>query len=99
NWAFGIEQELGPDTADAIYDRIDAVLATPDLLPHAILDRAKVEVIATTEFALDPLVHHQKMAANGMIGRVRTSYRPDDVTDPSRPAIVENLLKFGEIAG
>jgi glucuronate isomerase len=99
NWAFGIEQELGPDTADSIYDRIDAALATPDLLPHAILDRAKVEVIATTEFALDPLVHHQKMAANGMIGRVRTSYRPDDVTDPSRPAIVENLLKFGEITG
>src|SRR5690606_22582561 len=87
NWAFGIEEELSPATADAIYDTIDAALATPALLPHALLDRARVETIATTEFALDPLVHHQKMAENGFIGRVRTTYRPDDVTDPSRPAI------------
>tara|TARA_R110002020_G_scaffold50791_13_gene143729 strand:+ start:2098 stop:3504 length:1407 start_codon:yes stop_codon:yes gene_type:complete len=96
---FGIEQELSAATADAIYDRIDAALATPALLPRAVLDSARVEVIATTEFALDTLPHHQKMAADGYIGRVRTTYRPDDVTDPSRPAIVENLLKFGELAG
>jgi len=96
---FGIEEELSSATADAIYDRIDAALATPALLPRAVLDSAKVEVIATTEFALDTLPHHQKMAADGYIGRVRTTYRPDDVTDPSRPAIVENLLRFGELAG
>jgi glucuronate isomerase len=99
HWAFGIEEELSSATADAIYDTIDAALATPALLPHALLDRARVEVIATTEFALDPLVHHQKMEANGTIGRVRTTYRPDDVTDPSRAAIVENLHRFGEITG
>lgn len=99
NWAFGITEELSPETADRIYDVIDAALATPDLLPHALLDRARVEVIATTEFALDPLVHHQKMEASGHIGRVRTTYRPDDVTDPSRANIAENLQKFGEMAG
>ncbi|SFC26059.1 glucuronate isomerase [Devosia psychrophila] len=99
DWAFGIKDELSAETADAIYDTIDAALATPGLLPHALLDRARVEVIATTEFALDPLVHHQKMEANGTIGRVRTTYRPDDVTDPGRLAIVENLEKFGEITG
>lgn len=97
--AFGIEEELSAQTADAIYDRIDAALATPDLLPRAILDSAKVEVIATTEFALDTLPHHQKMKADGYVGRVRTTYRPDDVTDPSRPTIAENLQKFGELAG
>ena len=99
DWAFGITDELSAGTADAIYDTIDAALATPELLPHALLDRARVEVIATTEFALDPLVHHQKMETNDTIGRVRTTYRPDDVTDPSRPAIVKNLEKFGEITG
>jgi glucuronate isomerase len=99
DWAFGIKDELSSETADAIYDTIDAALATPELRPHALLDRARVEVIATTEFALDPLVHHQTMEANGTIGRVRTTYRPDDVTDPSRPAISQNLQKFGEITG
>ena len=96
---FGITEELSGATADSIYDAIDAKLASPDLLPRAILDRFKVEVIATTEFALDPLTHHQSMAEQGLIGQVRTTYRPDDVTDPSRAAIVENLHKFGELTG
>jgi glucuronate isomerase len=98
-FAFGIETELTAATADGIYDAIAARLGDPELLPRAILDRANVEVIATTEFALDPLKHHQSMLADGYIGRVRTTYRPDDVTDPSRAAIVENLLRFGEITG
>ncbi|WP_137151030.1 glucuronate isomerase [Devosia sp. FKR38] len=98
-WAFGIEEELSAATADAIYDRIDAALATPALLPRAFLDRAKVEVIATTEFALDTLPHHQKMLADGYIGRVRTTYRPDDVTNPDRAGLPERLHKFGELTG
>jgi glucuronate isomerase len=96
---FGIAEQLSPTTADAIYDAIAARLGDADLLPRAILDRFAVEVIATTEFALDPLTHHQSMAGQGLIGRVRTTYRPDDVTDPSRPAIVDNLLRFGELTG
>ena len=96
---FGIEEELGPHSADAIYEAIDKRLGDPDLLPLAILDRAKVETIATTEFALDPLPHHASMAPQGLIGRVRTTYRPDDVTDASRPAIADNLQRFGEITG
>ncbi|GLQ53052.1 glucuronate isomerase [Devosia nitrariae] len=98
-WAFGIDKELSAETAEEIYDVIDARLADPDLLPRAMLDKAQVEVIATTEFALDDLPHHQAMAGQGLIGRVRTTYRPDDVTDPSRPAIAENLQKFGELTG
>ena len=96
---FGIDEELSAQTADGIYDAIDARLAAPDLLPRAVLDRFNVEVIATTEFALDPLIHHHKMEKDHYIGRVRTTYRPDDVTDPSRPAIVENLHRFGELTG
>ena len=98
-WAFGIEEELSSSTADAIYDRIDAAIATPDLLPRAILDRAKVEVITTTEFALDPLTHHQSMEADGYLGRVRTTYRPDDVTNPERAGFLDRIKQFGEITG
>ncbi len=96
---FGITEELSAETADSIFDAIDAKLGSPDLLPRAILDRFNVEVIATTEFALDPLTHHQSMEGQGLIGQIRTTYRPDDVTDPSRPAIVDNLKKFGELTG
>lgn len=97
--AFGIEEELNPGNADVIYDRIAARLGDPDLLPRAILDRANVEVIATTEFALDPLTHHCSLAEQGLIGRIRTTYRPDDVTNAERAGIAENLQKLGEITG
>src|SRR5690606_39840796 len=36
---FGIDEEISAETADRIYDAIDAKLGTPELLPRAILDR------------------------------------------------------------
>lgn len=99
DWAFGIKDELSPATADAIYDTIDAAIATPELLPRAILDKARVEVIATTEFALDTLPHHQAMEADGYLGRVRTTYRPDDVTNPERAGFLDRLHQFSALAG
>ena len=79
---FGITEELSGATADSIYDAIDAKLGTPDLLPRAILERFKVEVIATTEFALDPLTHHQSMLDQGLIGQVRTMTSPTRAAPP-----------------
>ena len=99
DWAFGIKDELSPDTADAIYDTIDAAIATPEFLPRALLDKANVEVIATTEFALDTLPHHQSMEADGYLGRVRTTYRPDDVTNPERAGFLDRIHQFGALAG
>jgi len=99
DWAFGISEELSPDTADAIYDTIDAAIATPELLPRAILDKAKVEVIATTEFALDSLTHHLSMEADGYLGRVRTTYRPDDVTNPERAGFLDRIHQFAAVTG
>ena len=99
SFVFGIDTPLGPDTADAIYDRIDAALKTPDLLPLAVLDKANVEVLATTEFALDPLPHHQTLKDKGLIGRIRTTYRPDDVTDPDKPGFAERIAALGQLTG
>lgn len=98
-WAFGITQPLSADTADRIYDQINEGLATPELRPLAILDRAKVQMIATTEMALDPLAQHRALGQQGMIGRIRTTYRPDDVTDPDHPTWAANLAALGEMTG
>ncbi|MBI1326343.1 MAG: glucuronate isomerase [Alphaproteobacteria bacterium] len=96
----GVDKELNAQNADVIYDHIMQKLGTPALLPRAILENAKVELIATTEFALDPLVHHQKMVKDGYISRVITTYRPDDVVNPDfAGGSPQNILKFGEITG
>jgi glucuronate isomerase len=99
HWAFGIEEELDESNAGRIYERITAMLQTDEMKPMAVLDRANVEVIATTEFALDPLAHHGVLKAKGLTSRIRTTYRPDDVTDPAQPGFAERLLAFGEFTG
>ncbi|SDG15009.1 glucuronate isomerase [Pelagibacterium luteolum] len=96
---FGIDAPLSADTADATFDLIGARLADADFRPLAILDRANVEVIATTEFALDPLDHHATIKANGLNQRIRTTYRPDDVTDPDAADFKANIEKLGAITG
>ena len=96
---FGITEELSAATADSIYDAIDSQLGNANMLPRAILDRFNVEVITTTEFALDALPHHHSMEADGYLGRVRTTYRPDDVTNPERAGWVERIQQFAEITG
>jgi len=93
----GCEERLCADNADALYDHINDRLASAEFRPRALLKRFGVETIATTEGALDPLVHHRKLLADGWIGTVRTTYRPDDVTDPEVPEFAANLDRLGEI--
>ncbi|KEP68952.1 glucuronate isomerase [Thioclava dalianensis] len=97
SWGFGISERLSAGNADAIFDTIGQQLPRDEMRPLAILDRANVEVIATTEFALDPLEAQGELAAKGLTKRVRTTYRPDDVTDPDHPDFAANLARLGAL--
>jgi glucuronate isomerase len=96
---FGLNVRLEPATADFYYDTIDAALKTPAFKPRALFERFNIEVIATTESPLDPLEHHKAIRESGWKGRVVTAYRPDPVIDPETIGFVDNLRRFGEIAG
>ena len=96
---FDITDDLGPHTADTIYDQIATALAQPAFRPRALFDRFGLEVLATTDGALDPLTHHKTIAASGWQGRVVPTYRPDAVTDPDVPDFAQNLRQFGEMTG
>jgi len=99
NTVFGIDERLTAESADRTFDRINAALATPAFRPRALYERFNIEVIATTESPLDPLVHHQKIRASGWKGRVVTAYRPDPVVDPEFEGFRDNVERFGAIAG
>jgi glucuronate isomerase len=96
---FGLDVRLSPHTADRYYDTIAAALATPAFRPRALYTRFGIEVLATTEGALDPLEAHAAIMKSGWGGRVITTFRPDDVVDPDRPDFVANLSRLGEITG
>ncbi|MDB5525786.1 MAG: uxaC [Rhizobium sp.] len=95
----GCPEPLTAGNADELYQHINQQLARPEFRPRAFLDRFKIETIATTDGALDPLVHHRKLAGDGWIGRVRSTYRPDAVTDPETEGFADNLRLFGEMTG
>ena len=99
NAVFSLDVRLEPGTATLYYDTIDAALQTPAFRPRALFERFNIEVIATTESPLDPLEHHQAIRESGWKGKVVTAYRPDPMIDPEAIGFVENLQKFGEMAG
>ena len=96
---FGIRERLSADSADRIFDCINAALARPEFRPRAHFERFRIEVIATTESPLDPLAHHAKIRASGWNGRVLTAYRPDPVVDPEFPGFAANVATLGELTG
>ncbi|MCZ8080458.1 MAG: glucuronate isomerase [Rhodobacteraceae bacterium] len=96
---FGFDQRLSAATADAYYDRIAEALQTPAFRPRALFQRFNIEVIATTDSALDDLSHHQTIRDSGWTGRVVPTYRPDAVVDPDFPGFAANIARLGEITG
>ncbi len=96
---FGLDAPFGPDTADMYYDHIEARLATDAYLPRALFKRFNVEVLATTEGALDDLRWHKAIAESGWDGRVVTTYRPDAVVDPDFEGFAENVAELGRLTG
>jgi glucuronate isomerase len=96
---FGVEKKLGRETAEEIYDRIEAQLAQPDFRPRALFNRFNIEVLCTTDSATDPLVRHQAIRDSGWKGRVVPTFRPDTVINLFTPGWAKNINALGELSG
>ncbi len=96
---FGINERLGPENADRIYDRIAEKLEQDAFRPRALFERFNIEAIATTEGALDDLKWHDMISASGWGGKVVSTYRPDGVVDPEFEGFATNLQQFGALTG
>ncbi|HWZ50989.1 MAG TPA: glucuronate isomerase [Granulicella sp.] len=96
---FGLEERLTEGNADAYYDTIARKLNEPEFLPRALFERFKIEVLATTDGAVDALEHHRSIRDSGWAGRVLPTFRPDAVIDPEFAGFAENLRRLGELTG
>ena len=96
---FGVDEPLNSGSADAIFDAVEAQLARPEFLPRALFEQFNVEVLATTEGALDDLRWHQMIRESGWTGRVVTTYRPDAVVDPDFEGFRTNVEQFLGLTG
>jgi len=76
---FGITDTLlSEKTADAIWDRCNALLAQDDFTARGIMQQMNVKMVGTTDDPLDDLQHHRALAQDGSFGvKVLPSWRPD----------------------
>jgi len=97
---FGIADELTPESADEVFDRISALLRQPEYRPRALFDRFGIRVLATTDDPLDPLDAHQALRDSATFtGRVVPTLRPDAYIDPAAAAFRANAEKLLSAAG
>ncbi len=96
---FGLKERLSEKTADLYFDSIAEKLKTPQFRPRALYEKFNIEVLSTTESALDPLKDHQAIRASGWKGRIIPAFRPDAVVDPEFKGFAESIAKLGEQNG
>lgn len=96
---FGLKDRLSAKNADHFYDVIDAALKTAAFRPRALFETMKIEVISTTDSAIDDLKWHQMIRNSGWKGRVLPAYRPDAVVDPEFRGFRDNITTLGAITG
>ena len=84
---FGIDLLINEANAPAIWERANALLATPAFTTRGILDSSKVAVVCTTDDPADSLEHHQAIAGSGLRTRVYPTYRADKLMAVGAPAV------------
>ena len=95
---FGVDERLNGDSAQRIYDHLEAQLARPEFSPRALLNRLKIELLATTDAATDTLVHHRSLHAAGY-AHVLPTFRPDAVMNLAHPSWLSNIELLSEVSG
>ena len=96
---FGIDEKLTGQTAQSIYDQIEAKLKLPEFRPRTLFKRFNIEVLCTTDAATDPLSYHQAIRKSNWDGNVLPTFRPDAVTNLLHPHWHSNIKKLSEVSG
>ncbi|MBL7200095.1 MAG: glucuronate isomerase [Anaerolineae bacterium] len=95
---FGVTEKLNGENAQAVYDHIAALLATPEYRPRALFKRFNIEVMCTTDTATDPLIHHQQIRESGWDGDIRPTFRPDAVVNILTEGWSENIENLSQVS-
>ncbi len=84
---FGIvDRLLGPDTAEEIWRRGNALLAKSAFSARGIMRQMRVQAVCTTDDPCDSLMHHLRLREEGFEIQVRPTWRPDKAAAIEDPA-------------
>jgi glucuronate isomerase len=95
---FGVTERLNADSAQRIYDHLEAQLAREEFRPRALFGRFKLELLATTDAATDSLEHHRRLHADGLPSVIPT-FRPDALVNLEQPAWRGQIEALSNVSG
>ena len=100
---YTVERSQTIDAAPSrIYDEIAEKLRSPEFLPRTLFEQFRIEMLATTDAAADPLIHHNAIRASGWsYGRHRVipTFRPDALLRIALPAWTAELRALESASG
>jgi glucuronate isomerase len=96
---FGIEELLGPDTAEAIWEQVNAILSQPDYSAKNLIKRSNVVLINTTDDPTDDLRYHKQLQTEGFDVTVLPTFRPDKGVEINKPTFLPFVSLLGEVTG
>ncbi|HZK06428.1 MAG TPA: glucuronate isomerase [Actinomycetaceae bacterium] len=97
---FDIDLRPSEETADEIYDRIDALLKTDAYRPRELYDRFNISFIATTDDPCDDLEQHNAIKNDeSWDGIVVPTFRPDKYLEPLKDTWNADVDRLAEVSG
>ena len=96
---FGVEDLLGPDNADKIYDHCGNRLQEPDCSVRGLLERMDVRIVCTTDDPTDSLGHHRALREEGYHIRMYSGFRPDKALAIDTPQYNAYIDRLSEVCG
>ena len=95
---FGLDIDQIGERADEFFDQIAAALTKPEMLPRALFERFKIEVLATTDSPTDDLAAHTALKGQ-LTGRIAPTFRPDAFINPLAPGWLKRAQLIAEQTG
>jgi glucuronate isomerase len=95
---FGVDEKPAASNADRVFDLVAEKLSWPDFSPRKLFERFNIEVLCTTDAAIDTLEHHQVIRQSGWNGRILPTFRPDGVVNLDASNWRTNIERLSEVS-
>ncbi|QCJ44702.1 glucuronate isomerase [Bacillus sp. S3] len=96
---FGIHELLNRENAPAIWEKVNALLASDGFGARDFIKKSNVQVVCTTDDPVDSLEYHQLLTEEADFDvKVLPSFRPDKGLEINRDGFLEWVTKLQEVS-
>ena len=97
---FGITDFLCEETADAIFNKCNQILAREDMGARGIIEQSGVKLICTTDDPIDDLRWHKIIAEDETFSvKVLPAFRPDKALNIDKAGFADYIATLSEVSG